>query len=289
MVLDVRSTYPHTVLHVRNPRTVMYAMFGDEVFADESRNFFVYGGIFIDVAELPAMHDKIEALRRDAGFGAADSLKFTAKGRPATLSPEDHREIKSAVIGLAEEHGVIFCAYLTLHAIAKVQQVDNIVHWGCNTLLARYNQFLEERDDYGLAILDRFSGHADSAFNYAKVKFQRGLTFGREPDTRLDHVLGIGFTCEGATHMSSVADIILGSLGYCISEGINTKAAQAMFPALVRLMWKRTHNGHTSAMEAGFNLRPRPDTVRSLRYREMYTELTKRLNSYVVAGAVGKG
>jgi hypothetical protein len=262
-------------------------MFGDEVLAEEGagRKFFIYGGVFVEVDELPAIHQKIEKLRQDAGFGPGDSLKFTAKGRPATLTPEEHRKIKCAVIALAEEHGVTFCAYLVLQAIAKVQQTDNIVHWGCNTLLARYNQFLGERDDHGVAVLDRFSGHADGAFNYAKVKFQRGLTFGREPDTRLDRVLGIGFTCDGAAHMSSVADIVLGAFGYCISEGINTEAARTMFPALVRLMWKRIWNGQMTAIESGFNLRPKTAEVKSLRYRNMYTELMKRLDEYVAAGA----
>jgi hypothetical protein len=265
----------------------MYAMFGDEVLAEESagRNFFIYGGVFIDVDELPAIHEKIERLRRDAGFGAGDSLKFSAKGRPGALSPEEHRDIKSAVIALAEEYGVTFCAYLVLQAIAKVQQTDNIVHWGCNTLLARYNQFLLERDDHGVGVLDRFSGNAHNAFNYAKVKFQRGLTFGRNPDTRLDRVLGIGFTCDGAAHMSSVADIVLGAFGYCISEGINTEAAQTMFPALVRLMWKRTRNGQTTAIESGFNLRPKTEEMKSLRYKEMYVELMERLNRYVAGSA----
>jgi hypothetical protein len=263
----------------------MYAMFGDEVLAEEGggRKFFLYGGVFIDVDELPAIHEKIEKLRRDAGFGTSDSLKFVAKGRPGALSPEQHRDIKRAVIALAEEHGVTFCAYLVLQAIAKVQQAENIVHWGCNTVLARYNQFLHERNDHGVVVLDRFSGHADKAFNYAKVKFQRGLTFGRDLDAPLDRVLGIGFTCDGAAHMSSVADIILGALGYCISEGINTEAAQTMFPTLIRLMWKRTWNGQTTAVEFGFNLRPKIEDVKSLRYREMYVDLMERLNGYLAA------
>jgi hypothetical protein len=259
----------------------MHAMFGDEVLAEGARKFFIYGGVFVDIDELPAIHNAIETLRRDAGLGSADTLKYSAKGRPAALSPEQHKELKSAIIALAEQHDVTFCAHLVLQAIATVGQADT-VQWGCNTVLMRFNEFLQEHNDHGLVLLDRFSDHADKAYKYAKTKFQRGLTFGRDPDKPLDRILGVGFTCDGATHMSSVADILLGTLGYCVSEGIKTEAARAMFPPLARLMWKRV--GQTTAIESGFNLRPRIEDVKSLRYRGMYTDLISRLGEYAKAG-----
>lgn len=206
----------------------MYLMYGDEILADEKRgqNFFIYGAAFVDAAQVRPLHEKIEALRREYGYAAGHSLKFTSKGRPDNVGPEEHKRIKSAVFDLAREHGVTLCAYLVLNAIAKATGSERVVHWGCNAVLGRYNQFLADRNDCGIAALDRFSIKQDAAFDYAKVKFQRGLTFGRQPDVRLDRVLGLGFTCDGATHMSSVADVLLGALGYCVSDGINGEAAR---------------------------------------------------------------
>ena len=58
-----------------------------------------------------------------------------------------HRDVKRVMIALAEELGVTFCAYVILHAIGRAQNVDDLVQYGANTALGKFNEFLAERND----------------------------------------------------------------------------------------------------------------------------------------------
>jgi hypothetical protein len=120
-----------------------------------------------------------------------------------------------------------------------------------------------------------------NSFTYAKDKFQRGLTFPKSPDRRLNRIVSIGFTCDGASHLSSMADIVLGSFRYCVNESDKDEAGKAMFPGLMRLMWKGTRDGKKYVRERGLTLRP--EVVLSRRYQEEYDELAKRLQGYLGA------
>jgi hypothetical protein len=54
---------------------------------------------------------------------------------------------------------------------------------------------------------------------------------------------------------------------------------RAMFPGLVRLMWKESRGGKRYVRERGLTLRPQ--MVKSRRYQEEYDELLRRLQSYL--------
>jgi len=148
----------------------MYLMYGDEADAEEGRGqkFFLYGGIFIDHSQVWTAHEQIEQLRKGADFAAGDSLKFAGKTRPASVTADAHRDIKKAVIALAEELEVTFSAYVILHAIGRAQQKIDLVEYGANTVLARFNEFLTEENEHGIAKLDRMG---KNAFAYARDKF----------------------------------------------------------------------------------------------------------------------
>jgi hypothetical protein len=135
----------------------MYLMFGDEADHDRGRGqkFFVYGAIFVHADCLPTLHDAIETAREKAGLKDTDSLKFASK-RPETMSIEQHRELKSIVMTLARDIGKVkFCAQVTLHELARNQTHDDLVLWGANTILGKFNTFLDENATYGYAMLDR--------------------------------------------------------------------------------------------------------------------------------------
>jgi hypothetical protein len=106
------------------------------------------------------------------------------------------------------------------------------------------NFWLEK--EHGIAKLDRMG---KNSFTYAKNKFQTGLIFpGRDISIkrRLDRITSIGFTCDGASHLSSMADILLGSFRYCVNDAEKDKAGRVMLPKLVPLMW--------TAIRDAFNL-----------------------------------
>jgi hypothetical protein len=229
--------------------TPLYLMYGDEADAEEGRGqkFFLYGGIFVDHSKAWTAHLRIEDLRKEAGFVAQDSLKFASSTRPKTVTADAHREIKSAVIALAHELGIVFCAYVFLHAIGRSQDQVDLIEYGANTVLGRFNEFLTEKNEHGIANLDRMS---KNGFIYAKEKFQRGLAFPSR-DRRLERVISVGFTCDGASHLSSMADILLGSFRYCVNEPERDIAGRAMLPNLVPLMWTGKSEGKQYVRERG--------------------------------------
>jgi len=256
-------------------------MYGDEADAEEGRGqkFFLYGGIFVEQSKVWTAHSRIEELRKKGGFAAEDSLKFASSTKPKSVTADSHRDTKSAVIDLARELSVVFCVYIFLHAIGRTQGQGNLIEFGANTVLGRYNEFLKEKNDHGIAKLDRMG---KNGFNYVRNKFQTGLVFpgGEIPiKRRLDRITSIGFTCDGASHLSSLADIVLGSFRYCVNEPEKDKAGKAMLPKLVPLMWTGTSEGKQYVRERGLNLRPKD--VRSSEHKQEYNALLERLQSYL--------
>jgi hypothetical protein len=136
----------------------MFLMFGDEADREQGKGkkFFVYGAIFIDTNCIPALHNHIQKLRNEAGLAATDSLKFAGATRPKDMLLEAHRDLKNKVMRAAEEIGhVKFCAQVTLHDLARNQVHDDLVLWGANTVLGRFNRFLIEQNEYGYVLFDR--------------------------------------------------------------------------------------------------------------------------------------
>jgi hypothetical protein len=258
----------------------MYFMFGDEADADQGRGqkFFVYGAIFVPADNMPPLHTRVERARAGVGLTSTDSLKSAGKTRPAGMTFEAHRDLKKKVMSLAREVGdVTFCAQVTLHDLARNKNHDDLVLWGANTVLSKFNQFLQERNSYGYAVLDRIP--VKNPYQYLKEKFQVGLTFPASPPMRLGRILGFGHAVDGSSHMCSVADVMLGAFRYCVNEPENKEAGKAMFPTLMGMMWKRKRNGKTYVNDCGLAFRPAKITNR--RHQDEYEALIERLQSYL--------
>jgi hypothetical protein len=130
----------------------------------------------VPIENLPTLHDEIEKVRKAAGLSDTDSLKFASRTRPDCLTAESHRALKSKVMTLARDVGnVTFCAQVTLHELARNQEHDDLVLWGANTVLGRFNMFLANKNSYGYAVLDKVP--VEHPYRYLKEKFQLGLTF----------------------------------------------------------------------------------------------------------------
>jgi hypothetical protein len=192
------------------------------------------------------------------------------------VTREQHREIKKEIVKLAREHDLVFCAYAILHDIAKGETHDNLVQFGANTLLGKFNQFLGDSSDVGLVLFDRLP--IKNAYQYLKEKFQAGLQVDKET-LKLENVVGFASTCDGASHLASVADILLGSFRYCVNEPDKDIANSAIFPTLVRVMWYREDNETKNLAEYGLTLRPQEIKVDA--YKKEYDELIKRLLGYL--------
>jgi hypothetical protein len=258
----------------------MHFMFGDEADREQGRGqkFFVYGAIFISADKISALHVEVEKARKAAGLDNTDSLKFASGTRPKGMTFKGHRDLKKTVMLLAREIGdVTFCAQVTLHELAQSRDHDDLVLWGANTVLSKFNMFLEEHESHGFAVLDRIP--VEHPYRYLKEKFQVGLKFPLKPSIRLDRVLGFAHAVDGSSHMCSVADVMLGAFRYCVNEPNKEEAGKAMFPTLMSMMWKRERGGKTYVNNCGLVFRPASVTAPT--HQAEYKALAERLQGYL--------
>jgi hypothetical protein len=255
----------------------MYLMFGDEADAEQGRKqkFFVCGAVFINAQQVEHLHDGIQKIRTKFGYAHTDSLKFS--GCPRDVSYNEHREVKKQVVKLGRKHNVVFCAYVISHAIAKRNE---LVPFGINTLLGRFDEFLKRQGDVGVVLMDRPPSQLSNPFKYLKDKFQIGLDFPSGGKRRVENIIGYAFTCDGASNLASMADILLGSFRHCVNEPDKDIANAAIFPTLVRVMWyHKAEDGKKNLQEYGLTLRPK--TVKVEKHKKDYADLVARLNGYL--------
>ncbi len=258
----------------------MYLMFGDE--ADHSqpskKKFFVYGAVFVPINSVKALHTEVELARRQAGLANTDSLKSASSTKPEGMSAKEHRDLKNAVMTKAREVGnVKFCAQVVLHDLASNQSHNDLVLWGANTILGKFNEFLGENKTFGYAVLDKLP--VDDPYSYLKEKFQLGMVFPGKASIRLDRILGFAQAVDGSSHMCSVADVMLGAFRYCVNEPDNEEAGKAMYPTLVNMMWNYERDGVRVLDERGLIFRPQD--IKVAKYQAEYVALSDRLLSYI--------
>jgi hypothetical protein len=260
----------------------MYLMLGDEADFEQGKGqkFFVYGAIFIPPDSIKPLSDAIEAVWVAAKFEPTDSLKFADKTRPEKITREDFREVKAKVMDLAAKHGVVFCAYAILHALASTQAHKQRVEFGANTLLGKFNEFLgTDKDTFGLVLFDKIP--IPHHHKYLQQKFQIGMSFPDGTTKRLERIVGLASTTDGQSHLASVCDILVGSWRYCVNEPAADVAGKAMFPKLMDVMWKRKRDGKLYVKDFGFVMRPLE--VKSEKYKKEYEDLRTRLQGYLDA------
>ena len=147
-----------------------------------------------------------------------------------------------------------------------------------NTLLGKFDEFLRtDRDECGIALMDRIP--VEHPYRYLREKFQTGLEFPDGNIRRLERVIGLASTTDGASHLASVADVLIGAFRYCVNEEDREIAGRAMFPDLVRLMWKRRLNGRNIVRDYGLVIRPL--NVRHEPHKTEYQALINRLQGYL--------
>lgn len=244
--------------------------------AGDQRRFFIYGGLVLPADVLPDLHVAIERIRLEHALRPGEPLKFDTRARPEHVSIESYTEAKSKVLGACVDLGVHFIAYLVLHAIARNQERDFLVESGVNTVLQIFNnKYLDEVASHGLVVVDRLPVNRD--YDYLKDKFGIGLT-GDGWEQRLGRICLFSSTCDGASHLSSAVDIVLGSFRFCVNaDDIDHPAVRAIFPQVARLLWHKRVGGSLYVREYGLALRP--TEVRVPAYQQQYDDLVARFNA----------
>ena len=210
------------------------------------------------------------------GLSVQDQLKFNSRSKPKNLTTEQHSSAKTQVYHIAAKFGVRFIGYAILHAIARKQTHSTLVEYGANILLAKFNQFLGENDSMGWANFDRLN--TEKPFAYLQAKFEnRHSTEGTH--IRLERVLGYSFTCDGASHHSSLADVIIGGFRYVMNEPERDLAGRAIIQAIGPIFWgKESADGITHIGERGLVLRPK--SIAAPSYQADYAEVRARLTDW---------
>ncbi len=255
----------------------MRILFTDETNMNPGRDatFFIYGGLFLPIETIPALHDGIEQIRDQLGYGPADELKFETNSRPEGVSVADWTPAKRDVVALCRESDCQFIAYVALHAIVQGQTQQNRVLWAADHVLGRFNRYLTEVDDIGIVAVDNLPINAQ--FRYLSDKFSVGLTVDNRT-VQLDRIKLFSATCSNASHISSAMDIVLGSFRYCVNNPRNPDAAREMMSNVVRLMW-HTRDGDTFHVHnKGLVCRPLIENIRVEAYKQQYTDMIDNFN-----------
>lgn len=258
---------------------VDYVLFADEGNPEQTdvTKFFCYGGTMIPTSRMTELSDSIEGLRQDFSLSSSDSIKFASRDRPNGMDTKTHTDMKSKVYDIAASCDVKFCGYAILHAIAQNKDHETLVQFGANILLSKFNQFLGENESKGWANFDRLN--IKDPYGYIKEKFANRIE--RADSTiKLEHLLGYGFTCDGASHASSVADVLLGGFRYILNEPHRDIAGKAIAKSLVPLMWYKSGPDGTK-MFGNRGLILRPLDVKSPKYQADYQEIRDRITRWI--------
>lgn len=244
-------------MHPRG-RADVYLMYADETNLEElgHTKFFIYGGLMIGVDAVEDLSTQIDNIRERHDFSPEDSLKFQAGSRPRHIDRDAWNTAKGEVVDACCDAGANFVAVLVHHRIARNKR-DKLVEWQLNTLLGEFNLALHERDDVGIFLMDRLAD--GSEYRLMSDRFRRGseTTWGK-PRT-YPRVVAYASTCDGASHLSSAQDIVLGTFGYCVNErrAEMTRPSELM-EKLAPLIRRSPHTGEVWDWGVMFNPRQSP-------------------------------
>lgn len=167
-----------------------------------------------------------------------------------------------------------FIACLILHRIATKELVGEFT---LNSLLAVFNnKFLKEKGGYGMVLVDRLPDNS-AAYSMLKRKFQDGLSIETTGNMiKLDRIMLYATTCDGASHLSSAVDIVLGGLRWVVNaQGRSTPGTteRKIFTNVAGMMYGKEDGDTLKVRNYGLILRP--ETVIVPAYQAEYDSLVE--------------
>jgi len=243
----------------------------------EKGRFFIYGGLFVPISAIKPLNEIVEEIRLKYGYRPGDLFKFSPKTKPEQVTPESFRLAKQDVLDRCSQLGLACVFSLTHHEVAKNRPVDELIGWGANTVFGAFNEYLSGRKATGIAITDRLPFVKE--FDFLRSKFQIGLSFPNGRTKRLSNILIFASSCEGASNLLSVNDIMLGAFRYCINERDKTIAPREIMGRLIKLIWRFEGNGKIYLNEFGLRFRPKEVVLDA--YRKEYQDIEEHLKALI--------
>lgn len=255
----------------------MYIMIADEADQDGSREFLVYAAVFFPAEHLKKLADGVSELRTKYGYENGDSLKFTSGRIPDGVTRENHLEIKKKIIALAIECGCKTSCYVIPHAIAKGQPHENKLKFGLNTLLTTFEKFLRENGEVaGTAYFDHTTDYKQN--EYIKDISRHGVLKEDGGRISLSHIVAMGITQDGMSHLNSVTDIVVGSFRWVINEPNKDVVGAELLRQLSGLLWGKMNDGVLKVQERSLVIRPQK--IRSPQIKADVQAFIDRLTTY---------
>ncbi|MGN6333347.1 MAG: hypothetical protein ACTHOD_17165 [Motilibacteraceae bacterium] len=259
----------------------MYILQADETNTEPAQgDFFLYGGLVVPIDRLPEIHGAVARVREKYGFANDDQFKFHTRTRPAALSSKDWTAAKAEVLTAASDLGVELIVYVVHHGIARGVSVEERNEYALNSLIAHFDmRYLNEKSSFGMVSIDRLN--EKFGYGYLRDRFQNPLSL---PDGRsvvLSRVLHYSMTCDGASHLSSLVDIALGGVRYCVNAATGRgkdDVAEQLFPAVAKLMWQKRVGDDIQV--GGYGFLQYPKEIKAPVYREAYATLAETLANY---------
>jgi hypothetical protein len=260
----------------------MYTLFLDETNLDPNEGrFFIYGGLILTPEQIVSAHSAVAAIRTKYGFLPGDSFKFQTAARPKQVSIEDSRAAKREAIEAARDLGVELIIYVVLHKIAANQTTTTNIEWALNSMLAHFDmRFLAEHGANGAVCLDRLPDQF--AYSYLASKFRHGVELPDGRQVNLRRIVHYSVSSDGASHISSLTDIALGGMRYCINAtaGIGKEAvAREILPPLAEMMW-HTVKPNGVRQVGGYGFLQYPKEIWTQAYKAEYESLAQALSDW---------
>ena len=229
----------------------MYLVLTDETNTNARHStFFLVGGIAVPSDSTGILHVRMEEIRERHGYRPSDSFKYARSNKPAHITEDQFNSAKSQALDLLHEHEVTVFVYACHHLIAENRTKEEKFRWGNNALLWLIQKFLEEHKSYAWIIQDRHP--VGDEFRYYVKRFTDSARTTVGVTHKLRNIIGFGSTCDGASHIASLADIALGSYRFCINHPDKDIVNGILMPKLLRATW-----GYPNPLDRGFGIFPR--------------------------------
>jgi hypothetical protein len=251
----------------------MYILFGDETNIDlKNPDFVLYGAIFFKIDSLCAINHEIDDLRKQYGLNPHDELKSTTKSH----------ELKQKVIEIGIKYKVKFLIHIIHYTIAKglitdpkKSELHNIVCSALDWILYYYDMYLKNSESKGICVVDHRS---ESFKSYFAQKLSDGLfmVYDEEP-TPLNNIDLYCISHSGASHVNSLADIVLGEFKKIINTRNKpiTQSIQNIFNNVFPMTQFRVS---LRPYRVGIIIRPPIKKIEVKKYKDEYEKIIKRFN-----------
>lgn len=250
----------------------MRLLYCDETNLEErSGDFLIYGGLTVSADQAFSLSRAIDALRRE--LRVPPDYRFKFNPGPVGFSHAQFIDLKRSAITLALEHGAQFLSYLVLHDIA--QNPDDARRKGINTICLHFNYILNEAEQPGLVLIDRFNDQGNEIDAHLRDKFSVGLTgLPYSANYRLERIIGFHYSALGQSHLPSLVDIVLGTFRFAINahtrgQTEHLATARELISLLSPLFWRADEGLPVPELGLMFS----PKSIRAPSYRQQYQQL----------------